>query len=85
MNDKASIEQRVKQIVYNQDVGYMKELGITSPGALAEDTTFEYLRFDSLDIIEVVMDVGLMFGIEIDWVMFRTVGDLVRAAGGETR
>lgn len=78
----ASIEERVKEIIVNK-LG-VDEKEVTEGASFVED-----LGADSLDIVELVMDLEEEFGIEIpdeDAEQIRTVGeaiDYIRDKAGE--
>lgn len=56
------------------------------PTEVNEETTFDEIAADSLDLLEVVTEIEDVFGIEVDTDSiedFQTIGDVVAAIDGE--
>lgn len=74
MADKAEVESRVKQII-------VRQLGVKDDEIAAEKSFVDDLGADSLDIVELVMEMEQEFGFDIpdeEAENIRTVGDAVK-------
>ena len=58
---------------------FAEDKDVLEPGTLTEDTSFEELNFDSLDVVDLIMACEDEFGVTIgEDQELKTVGDLLK-------